>query len=109
MCGDQFTKPTESRYGSFVSSPNSVPKIQSSGLNPRKTANSAHFVSPISACNSYGFAIFSLCAWKLSERSSAEENTSELQSRRDLVCRLLLEKKKTNTTIAMNFPLSFAT
>src|SRR5207248_2736134 len=42
---------------------------QSSGLNPRKTANSAHFVSPISACNSYGFAIFSLCAWKLSERS----------------------------------------
>src|SRR5207248_3209 len=38
-------------------------------LNPRKTANSAHFVSPISTCNSYGFAIFSLCAWKLSERS----------------------------------------
>src|SRR5690349_23424868 len=28
------------------------------------------------------------------ERS--EEHTSELQSRRDLVCRLLLEKKKTN-------------
>src|SRR5205823_5974915 len=69
MCGDQFTKPIESRYGSFVSSPNSVPKIQSSGLNPRKTANSAHFVSPISTCSSYGFAIRSLCAWKLSERS----------------------------------------
>src|SRR5690349_23790834 len=30
------------------------------------------------------------------ERS--EEHTSELQSRRDLVCRLLLEKKKKNTT-----------
>src|SRR5438874_4215498 len=29
------------------------------------------------------------------ERS--EEHTSELQSRRDLVCRLLLEKKKKNT------------
>src|SRR5450432_4556945 len=29
------------------------------------------------------------------ERS--EEHTSELQSRSDLVCRLLLEKKKTNT------------
>src|SRR5204863_7101982 len=27
----------------------------------------------------------------------SEEHTSELQSRRDLVCRLLLEKKKTNT------------
>src|SRR6266576_5280762 len=27
----------------------------------------------------------------------SEEHTSELQSRRDLVCRLLLEKKKTST------------
>src|SRR5690349_23431381 len=32
------------------------------------------------------------------ERRS-EEHTSELQSRRDLVCRLLLEKKKTSRTI----------
>src|SRR5690349_23684609 len=30
----------------------------------------------------------------------SEEHTSELQSRRDLVCRLLLEKKKTNKKIA---------
>src|SRR5438874_10559824 len=29
----------------------------------------------------------------------SEEHTSELQSRRDLVCRLLLEKKKENRTI----------
>src|SRR5690349_23163083 len=29
----------------------------------------------------------------------SEEHTSELQSRRDLVCRLLLEKKKTNPYI----------
>src|SRR5690349_23408486 len=29
-----------------------------------------------------------------SERRRSEEHTSELQSRRDLVCRLLLEKKK---------------
>src|SRR5690349_23463719 len=29
-------------------------------------------------------------------RVRSEEHTSELQSRRDLVCRLLLEKKKTN-------------
>src|SRR5438874_4618431 len=28
----------------------------------------------------------------------SEEHTSELQSRRDLVCRLLLEKKKKNST-----------
>src|SRR5690349_23957950 len=30
------------------------------------------------------------------ERRRSEEHTSELQSRRDLVCRLLLEKKKKN-------------
>src|SRR3989449_10202021 len=34
--------------------------------------------------------------WKNGERS--EEHTSELQSRLHLVCRLLLEKKKTTTT-----------
>src|SRR5690349_22431283 len=33
------------------------------------------------------------CAWSRCTRRS-EEHTSELQSRRDLVCRLLLEKKK---------------
>src|SRR5215471_21148514 len=32
----------------------------------------------------------------------SEEHTSELQSRRDLVCRLLLEKKKTTTTTPSN-------
>src|SRR2546428_9210160 len=31
-------------------------------------------------------------------RLRSEEHTSELQSRSDLVCRLLLEKKKTNLT-----------
>src|SRR5690606_40780687 len=35
----------------------------------------------------------------LNERS--EEHTSELQSRENLVCRLLLEKKKTNTGYTM--------
>src|SRR2546421_9678748 len=34
--------------------------------------------------------------WRVSMRS--EEHTSELQSRSDLVCRLLLEKKKTART-----------
>src|SRR5438874_10367451 len=33
-------------------------------------------------------------------RSRSEEHTSELQSRRDLVCRLLLEKKKHTDAIA---------
>src|SRR5438874_6021219 len=32
--------------------------------------------------------------WRGNPRPRSEEHTSELQSRRDLVCRLLLEKKK---------------
>src|SRR3712207_8454859 len=38
----------------------------------------------------------------LQERS--EEHTSELQSRQYLVCRLLLEKKKTNTAMSPVLP-----
>src|SRR2546429_2703610 len=37
--------------------------------------------------------------------SRSEEHTSELQSRLHLVCRLLLEKKKTPTAL-LDFPLS---
>src|SRR5690349_24230839 len=37
---------------------------------------------------------------RLAGRGRSEEHTSELQSRRDLVCRLLLEKKKNNITIS---------
>src|SRR5690349_22579262 len=43
-------------------------------------------------------------------KKRSEEHTSELQSRRDLVCRLLLEKKKKqkNTTIDLNITHSHA-
>src|SRR5690349_22027411 len=34
------------------------------------------------------------CPSKIAQNGRSEEHTSELQSRRDLVCRLLLEKKK---------------
>src|SRR5204862_8065087 len=37
------------------------------------------------------------CNWLPASTSRSEEHTSELQSRRDLVCRLLLEKKKNKT------------
>src|SRR2546428_10297376 len=41
----------------------------------------------------------------LSERTiRSEEHTSELQSRSDLVCRLLLEKKKKNITSIHSHP-----
>src|SRR5206468_4439320 len=36
--------------------------------------------------------------WKLVTKPRSEEHTSELQSRSDLVCRLLLEKKKENNS-----------
>src|SRR3989440_8519607 len=35
--------------------------------------------------------------WRRNSAMRSEEHTSELQSRSDLVCRLLLEKKKNNT------------
>src|SRR5438874_8175744 len=41
-----------------------------------------------------------MCGVRLTVRS--EEHTSELQSRRDLVCRLLLEKKKINVFLKKN-------
>src|SRR5688572_31126066 len=37
----------------------------------------------------------------LRRRGRSEEHTSELQSQSNLVCRLLLEKKKTNELMAM--------
>src|SRR5215469_6559187 len=39
-------------------------------------------------------------------RGRSEEHTSELQSRRDLVCRLLLEKKK-DTSSPFSTPISW--
>src|SRR5699024_11691141 len=36
------------------------------------------------------------CFWNVRTRCRSEEHTSELQSRFDLVCRLLLEKKNNN-------------
>src|SRR5437588_12884174 len=48
-----------------------------------------------------GLALIRYCASLAlpdnSEKTRSEEHTSELQSHSDLVCRLLLEKKKNNT------------
>src|SRR5204863_6317115 len=43
-------------------------------------------------------ASFVMVAWDFCLDPRSEEHTSELQSRRDLVCRLLLEKKKKKNT-----------
>src|SRR3954470_16279952 len=43
-------------------------------------------------------------AWQSPLLLRSEEHTSELQSRRDLVCRLLLEKKRTALDVACTHP-----
>src|SRR5690625_6368026 len=49
---------------------------------------------------SWRSTLTSCATWFCTGRS--EEHTSELQSRGQLVCRLLLEKKKTHQTIRLN-------
>src|SRR5260221_3903354 len=56
--------------------------------------------------NSYNLSSTCLTRWRISRSSSvrrSEEHTSELQSHSDLVCRLLLEKKKNINHSHMNF------
>src|SRR5690349_25026137 len=55
---------------------------------------SLHDALPIGICAKLSPCVFSLASSNFVCRSRSEEHTSELQSRRDLVCRLLLEKKK---------------
>src|SRR3712207_8212525 len=47
-----------------------------------------------------------ILALLLKKRVRSEEHTSELQSRQYLVCRLLLEKKKTNYDPSWHYPLT---
>src|SRR5438067_5627447 len=60
---------------------------------------SLHDALPISGKAGEAAALFGdvAAACVLSARPRSEEHTSELQSRFDLVCRLLLEKKKKKT------------
>src|SRR5690349_24023946 len=49
----------------------------------------------------FSFADFCLARDSSSSTARSEEHTSELQSRRDLVCRLLLEKKKKKKVVQL--------
>src|SRR5688572_31327784 len=62
-----------------------------SGLDPLSTAIALEALGY--GCHDGGL-VFSICAHLLSR---SEEHTSELQSQSNLVCRLLLEKKKTKS------------
>src|SRR5690349_22843536 len=56
-------------------------------------------VAEIQFCD-YAFNTIDLL--KIAGNTRSEEHTSELQSRRDLVCRLLLEKKKKKSQVTSN-------
>src|SRR5687768_18285895 len=56
---------------------------------------------PLAAAQCFGHVVVdsgeNIALTRYAEQVRSEEHTSELQSRLHLVCRLLLEKKKTNT------------
>src|SRR5207249_6084435 len=64
-------------------------KEQFGGLDKRNAAGAAALALLIA-----GTAVSATPRSNITARSRSEEHTSELQSRFDLVCRLLLEKKK---------------
>src|SRR5699024_11247875 len=101
-----------SRYLKLVSGSGKVPSSSASGssagagmriagregwVNP-KTTRSVWIALRPSLRYAGLKAMVSGSPWKAQFRTRSEEHTSELQSRFDLVCRLLLEKKKYSTT-----------
>src|SRR5699024_11442733 len=62
--------------------------------------SSMYFFSTASSQSTCAYPSFSATSWAL-RLDRSEEHTSELQSRSDLVCRLLLEKKKSDTQKAI--------
>src|SRR5699024_11496255 len=83
-CGNHSDGPFEWRFSLIIKRSLSAVVVLQITL-PRQQSGGTHF-HKLSALN------FQSGAYRLSRRS--EEHTSELQSRFDLVCRLLLEKKK---------------
>src|SRR5690606_39389301 len=84
-------QPRTSRVGRFFAS--------SGGRAPHRGLRSAEQREPlvVQGCFRYRFRLFGLQVSRLHQYTDpvrSEEHTSELQSRENLVCRLLLEKKK---------------
>src|SRR5207249_1629452 len=65
------------------------------GTNPASAVMAGLRVVPVQADASGNIDVGDLRAKAAEHKDRSEEHTSELQSRFDLVCRLLLEKKKT--------------
>src|SRR3712207_8404494 len=65
---------------------------------PRSSSSSERKCTWKRTSPSSSSSLASSCAWAAEKPDRSEEHTSELQSRQYLVCRLLLEKKKNNTS-----------
>src|SRR5690606_42038483 len=85
----------------------SFPTRRSSDLCGPSTCSGWHFLGRADRCALAGPArgvwqvVICLPAVPLAKLLRSEEHTSELQSRENLVCRLLLEKKKNNETATL--------
>src|SRR5437899_8489538 len=60
----------------------------------RKRSMPSSFTESSPKVSYLGFTAFTPVKWSIESQVRSEEHTSELQSLRHLVCRLLLEKKK---------------
>src|SRR5438874_8191391 len=79
------------RWRSAAGFPRLLTKLERVGLAGRDLAQVGQELDPA--------RVLVRCQSRLHVGLRSEEHTSELQSRRDLVCRLLLEKKKNSTII----------
>src|SRR3712207_7237698 len=89
--------PCTTLFRSLVGTPSGVTLAPEGGAHQSITTPSLGLEQP--GCTSYEPAFALDTEWcllaALSQLGRSEEHTSELQSRQYLVCRLLLEKKKT--------------
>src|SRR5260370_4983671 len=83
--------------GCFHSSRRSSPTADIKDRNLRKRLQKFCRISTLKSSNA---PIGSAGLWSCPNAGRSEEHTSELQSHLNLVCRLLLEKKKKQSTIA---------
>src|SRR5256885_7135899 len=64
--------------------------------NAHYNASYADTLDPVTFVHKINVPVFMACQWEDEQTGRSEEHTSELQSPCNLVCRLLLEKKKKN-------------
>src|SRR5258708_31595831 len=105
-----FDTSTTSRCGSRACRKRTTERIWLSVLPSGSVAGSSPLIAsvcrkrrPFACCPSLVLMgkpslMFVVCGETISSRKRSEEHTSELQSPDHLVCRLLLEKKKTSTS-----------